>query len=81
MNHHYFHVKPLQNAYVIFHLFCDKKVYRLKCFMDRSVNLIVFVQWLEKKLKQYFKPIADIIAVDERFEQKLSSKKLIKASF
>ena len=50
-------------------------------FMDRSVNLIVFVQWLEKKLKQYFKPIADIIAVDERFEQKLSSKKLIKASF
>ena len=50
-------------------------------FMDRSVNLIVFVQWLEKKLKQFFKPIADIIAVDERFEQKLSSKKLIKASF
>ena len=50
-------------------------------FMDRSVNLIVFVQWLEKKLKQYFKPIADIIAVDERFEQKLSSKKLINASF
>ena len=50
-------------------------------FMDRSVNLIVFVQWLEKKLKQFFKPIADIIAVDERFEQKLSSKKLINASF
>ena len=49
--------------------------------MDRSVNLIVFVQWLEKKLKQFFKPIADIIAVDERFEQKLSSKKLINASF
>ena len=48
---------------------------------NESVNLIVFEQWLEKKLKQYFNPIADIIAADERFEQKLSSRKLINASF
>ena len=39
-------------------------------FTDGSVNLIVFEQWLEKKLKQYFNPIANIIAADERFEQK-----------
>ena len=48
---------------------------------NESVNLIVFEQWLEKKLKQYFNPIADIIAADEWFEQKLSSRKLINASF
>ena len=48
---------------------------------NESVNLIVFEQWLEKKLKQYFNPIAGIIAADERFEQKLSSRKLINASF
>ena len=36
---------------------------------------------VRKKLKQYFNPIADIIAADERFEQKLTSRKLINASF
>ena len=50
-------------------------------FVDGIVNLIVFEQWLEKKLKRYFNPIADIIAADDRFEQKLSSRKLINASF
>ena len=44
-------------------------------FMDESVNLIVFEQWLEKKPKRYFHPKADINAMDERFEQKLSSRK------
>ena len=52
------------------------QVYRL--FTDGSVTLVVFEQWLEKKLKQYFNPIADIILADK---QKLSSKKLINASF
>ena len=83
MNQHYFHVKTLQNCVsllppVLRQEFCksDSSV-----FTVGSVNLIVFEQWLEKKLKRYFNPIADIIAADERFEQKLSSKKLINASF
>ena len=50
-------------------------------FTDGSVNLIAIDQWLEKKLQQWFNPIADIIVVDEWFEQKLSSRKLINASF
>ena len=33
-------------------------------FRDGSVNLIVLEQWLEKKLKRYFNPIADTIAAD-----------------
>ena len=49
------------------------QVYRL--FTDESVTLVFFEQWLEKKLKQYFNPI---ILADK---QKLSSKKLINASF
>ena len=43
--------------------------------MDESVNLIVFEQWLEKKPKRYFHPKADINAMDERSEQKLSLRK------
>ena len=42
--------------------------------------MIVFEEWLEKKLKPYFNPTADIIAADERFEQKLSLRKLINGS-
>ena len=52
-----------------------------RIFKNGSVNLTVFEEWLEKKLKRYFNPTADIIAVDERFEQKLSLRKLINGSF
>ena len=48
-------------------------------FTDGSVNLIE--QWLENKLTRYFNPKADIIEADERFVQKLLSRKLINASF
>ena len=34
-------------------------------FTDGSVNLIVFEKWLEKKLRSYFNPLADIIASEE----------------
>ena len=33
-------------------------------FTVESINLIVFEQWLEKKLKRYFNPIADTIGAD-----------------
>ena len=65
-------------------LFLQQEFYKStdsSIFTGGSVNLIVFEQWSEKKVKQHFKPTADVIAVDERFEQKLSSKKLIYASF
>ena len=51
-----------------------------RIFENGSVNLIVFEEWLEKKLKPYINPTADIIAADERFEQKLSLRKLINGS-
>ena len=59
-----------------FYKFTDTSV-----FADGRVNLMDFDQRLEKKLKRYFNLIADIIAADERFEQKLSSRKLINTSF
>ena len=33
--------------------------------IDGSVNLIVFENWLERKLNIYFNPLADIIAVED----------------
>ena len=32
--------------------------------IDGTLNLIVFENWLERKLKTYFKPFADIIAAE-----------------
>ena len=64
--------------YLFFHLFRDKKFTSLQTLYRWECYLVVFEQWLEKKLKQYFNPIADIILADK---QKLSSKKLINASF
>ena len=42
-------------------------------FTDGSVNLITFEKWLERKLRSYFNPLADIIASDE-IEYKRSHK-------
>ena len=42
-------------------------------FTDGSVNLIAFEKWLEKKLRSYFNPLADIIASEE-IEYKRSHK-------
>ena len=42
-------------------------------FTDGSVNLVTFEKWLERKLRSYFNPLADIIASEE-IEYKRSHK-------
>ena len=41
------------------------KVTRDSNLIDGSVNLIVFEQWLDKKLKTFFNPLADTIAAND----------------
>ena len=41
------------------------KATRVCNLIDASVNLLVFENWLERKLKTYFNPLADIITAED----------------
>ena len=58
------------------------KVTRDCNLIDGSVNLIVFENWLEKKLKTYFNPLgADIIVAEDiapRYQNRKKNRNLSK---